>query len=93
MDHLVTWLIVALFYAPLHYLIPLLVAVMRSPDAAGRKLAIRGALIDCSLSMGLAFTLVIWLAREHLTLAMGILLLSMAAPYVRVLYTTSRPEA
>ncbi len=85
MDTLVTWLIIALFYAPLHFLVPLLVVFLAAgePPAALRRRLIATA-IDCALSMALAFTLVIWLAGERMALAMSILLLSMATPYLRI---------
>jgi hypothetical protein len=85
MDELITWAIIGLFYAPLHFAVPVLVALLRERSAALRREAIRRTLIDCTISMSIAFALVIWLAREHLALAMGILLLSMATPYLRLL--------
>lgn len=84
MDSVVTWLIVAVFYAPLHYLVPILVVALRNTDGAQRRRAIRAVAIDCSISMILAFGLVIWLAEDHLTLAMLVLLVAMALPYLRI---------
>lgn len=85
MNDPVTWLIIAVFYAPLHYLIPVLVAVIRSPGQAERQRAIGAAVLDCTVSMTAAFALALWLADRHLALAMTILLLAMAAPYVRLM--------
>lgn len=81
-----SWLIVAAFYAPLHYLVPLLVTAFPSPDEQ-RTRQLRRTAIDCTLSMGIGFALVLWLAREKLQLAMLILFLSMLLPYVRLLLT------
>ena len=81
-----SWLIVAAFYAPLHYLVPLLVTAFPSPDEQRTRQLQRTA-IDCTLSMGIGFALVLWLAREKLQLAMLILFLSMLLPYVRLLLT------
>ena len=85
MDTTVVWLIIALFYAPLHYLPPLLVVVMtgrEEGDARRRRLV--ATAIDCTLSMAIAFAVVIWLAADRLELAMVVLLLSMATPYLRI---------
>ncbi len=79
-----TWIIVAAFYAPLHYLVPLLVTAFRSDDTE-RRARLRRTAIDCTLSMSIGFGLVVWLARDNLQLAMAILFLSMLAPYLRLL--------
>ncbi len=79
-----TWIIVAAFYAPLHYLVPLLVAAFRSSDRQ-RKAQLRRTAIDCTISMSLGFLLVIWLAQDRLQLAMLILFVSMLLPYLRLL--------
>lgn len=85
MDAAVVWLIIALFYAPLHYLLPMLVVVMTgSEEGEARKRRLVATAIDCTLSMLIAFVLVIWLAGDWLQIAMFVLLLSMAAPYVRI---------
>ena len=85
MDTTIVWLIIALFYAPLHYLLPLLVVVMTGrEEGAARKRRLVATGIDCTLSMVIAFAVVIWLAADRLQLAMFVLLLSMAAPYLRV---------
>jgi hypothetical protein len=85
MDATIVWLIVALFYAPLHYLLPLLVVVMTGrEDGAARRQRLIATAIDCTLSMAIAFAVVIWLAGDRLQVAMFVLLLSMATPYVRI---------
>jgi hypothetical protein len=85
MDTTIVWLIVALFYAPLHYLLPVLVVLMtgREEGEARRRRLIATA-IDCTASMVLAFVVVIWLAGDRLQVAMFVLLLSMATPYLRI---------
>jgi hypothetical protein len=91
MDTTVTWIIIALFYAPLHYLVPALVVLIRSSDAE-RRANLRRALLDCTLSMGVSFALVIWLvSQQRITAAMLVLLLSMALPYVRILRPQPHP--
>jgi hypothetical protein len=86
MDAIVTWAIIALFYAPLHFAIPLLIVFFRAtPSEEARRADLMRTAWDCAGSMTLAFTLVIWLARERLGFAMTILLASMAVPYVRLL--------
>jgi hypothetical protein len=85
MDATIVWLIIALFYAPLHYLLPMLVVVMTgSEEGEARKRRLMATAIDCTLSMLIAFVLVIWLAGDRLQIAMFVLLLSMATPYLRI---------
>lgn len=85
MDATVVWLIVALFYAPLHYLLPVLVVLMTgSEEGEARRRRLIATAIDCTASMLLAFAVVIWLAGDRLQVAMFVLLLSMAAPYLRI---------
>jgi len=85
MEATVVWLIVALFYAPLHYLLPMLVVVMTgSEEGEARKRRLVATAIDCTLSMLIAFVVVIWLAGDRLQIAMFVLLLSMATPYLRI---------
>jgi hypothetical protein len=85
MDSFITWIVIALFYIPVHYLLPVLVVLMRSSDRQRRR-AVRDTVIDCSLSMLLSFAVVIWLvSQERIGLAMAILLLSMSLPYIRIL--------
>jgi hypothetical protein len=85
MDATVVWMIVALFYAPLHYLLPMLVVVMTgSEEGEARERRLVATAIDCTLSMLIAFVVVIWLAGDRLQIAMFVLLLSMATPYLRI---------
>jgi hypothetical protein len=85
LDTLITWLIIALFYAPLHFLVPMLVVFIASADAPlERKARLTATAIDCTLSMTIAFSLVIWLVGERMVLAMSLLLVSMATPYLRI---------
>jgi hypothetical protein len=82
MDEVIVWLIIAAFYAPLHYGGPVGVAILTTPAVALRRRLVRYILIECSLTMVLAFTLVIWQAGDNLDIAMLILLLSMVLPYL-----------
>lgn len=86
MDDVIVWIIIAAFYAPLHYLLPVLILFItgREPEAVRRQL-IRGALFDATLSMLVAFTVVIALVRDGwMSVAMSVLLLSMAYPFLRI---------
>ena len=86
MDNLIVWLIIAAFYAPLHYLLPVLVLFItgRESDETRTRL-MRRALLDSSLSMIAAFAIVIYLAEQGMMFAaMLILLLSMLYPYVGI---------
>jgi ABC-type methionine transport system permease subunit len=82
MNEVVVWLIIAAFYAPLHFGGPLGVVILIERDVRLRRRMIRYMLLDCALSMLTAFTLVIWLAGNTLGLAMAIMLLSMLVPYL-----------
>jgi len=85
METTVVWVIIALFYAPLHYLLPILVVVMTGrEEGEARKRRLVTTAIDCTLSMAIAFAIVIWLAGDWLQVAMLVLLLSMATPYLRI---------
>ena len=86
MDTLIVWLIIIGFYAPLHYLIPVLVLFItgRESDEV-RKGLIRRALIDSTLSMVAAFAIVIYLVQQEImSVAMFILLLSMLYPFIGI---------
>ncbi len=86
MDDVVVWIIIIGFYAPLHYLLPVLVLFITGKETeAERRQLIRRALIDSSWSIMLAFLIVIYLARTgQLSLAMLVLLLSMLLPFIRI---------
>ena len=86
MNDPVAWAIVIVFYAPLHFLLPILVLFITGNEAEGvRRELIRHALIDASVSMAAAFALVIYLAQQgDISVAMAILLLSMALPFIRI---------
>lgn len=85
MDATVVWLIIALFYAPLHYLLPMLVVAMTgAEEGEARRRRLIATAIDCTASMVIAFVFVIWLAADRLQVAMFVLLLSMAMPYLRI---------
>ncbi len=94
MDAWLVWLIIALFYAPLHYLLPLLIVVMTgSEEGPARRQRLVATAIDCTVSMAIAFTVVLALAADRLQLAMFVLLASMAAPYLRIWLHARRAAA
>ena len=86
MDDVIVWIIIIGFYAPLHYLVPVLVLFItgQEPEPTRRRL-IRNSLIDSTLSMVVAFAIVITLAYSgRMLIAMLILLLSMGFPFVPI---------
>jgi hypothetical protein len=94
MNDAVFWIIIALFYLPLHYAIPLVaIFFMHSDDPIVRKQRMIATAIDCTISATIAFTLVIWLAADRLQMAMLILMLSMALPYIRIPLQRRRSKA
>jgi hypothetical protein len=76
----------AAFYAPLHFLLPVLVLFITGSESEPvRRRLIRGALVDSAISMAVAFVVVIVLVQlGWMTVAMLILLLSMSVPFVRI---------
>lgn len=86
MNDIVVWIIIAAFYAPLHYLAPVLfLFITGQEDETTRRRLIRNALIDSTLSMVLVFGLVILLVKTgNIFIAMMTLLVSMAVPFFRI---------
>ena len=86
MNDIIVWIIIAAFYAPLHFLSPVMfLFITGKEDERTRSRLIRNALIDSALSMAAAFVVVILMARTgHLFAAMLVLLLSMGLPFVRI---------
>ena len=86
MDEVVVWIIIIGFYAPLHYLVPVLVLFITGQETEQtRRRLIRNALIDSTLSMVAAFVIVITLASSgRMLMAMLILMLSMGLPFIRI---------
>lgn len=86
MNDLVVWLIIVAFYAPLHYLLPMLVLFITGTESEEvRRDLIRRALIDSTVSMVTAFAVVIYLVgQERMSAAMLILLSSMLYPFIGI---------
>ena len=84
MDDIVIWTIIIGFYAPLHYLPPLLMTLFKTPENE-RKSSLIKTTLDCTISMLLAFGLVYLVGLDNMLLAMTILLIAMFLPYLRVI--------
>lgn len=86
MDEVIVWLIIVGFYAPLHFLVPVLVLFITGQEnERTRRRLIGNSLIDSSLSMIVAFIIVITLAyKGQMSIAMLTLLLSMGFPFLRI---------
>ena len=89
MEQALVWLIIAVFYAPLHFGGPVGVVILIERETRVRRRMIRKMLLDCSLSMFIAFALAIWLANDKLGIAMAIVFFSMLLPYL-LLYVHHR---
>ncbi len=87
MNEWIVWIIIAAFYAPLHFMLPVLFLFVTGEEAAAaRRALVRQAVHDAALSMGAAIALAAWLTRqERIVPAMVILMLSMAFPFVGIL--------
>jgi len=86
-DDTIIWIIIIAFYAPLHFMLPVLfLFIVGDETEAVRKQLIRRALIDAALSMVVAFALAILLVNNsQIGLAMVVLILFMLAPFIRIL--------
>ena len=87
MNDPVIWIIIIAFYAPLHFMLPLLfLFIVGHESETVRKQLIRRALIDAALSMVVAFAVAIMLVSyEQIALAMVILMLFMLVPFIRII--------
>ena len=87
MDDITIWIIIIAFYAPLHYMLPLLILFITGTESDEvRKALIRRALIDSTISMFLAFLIAIVLVKKGFMIwAMLVLLVSMPVPFVRII--------
>ncbi len=94
MNDAIFWIIIAVFYLPLHYAIPLVaIFFMHSDDQVVRRQRMIATAIDCTISATTAFGLAIWLAADQLQMAMLILVISMALPYIRIPLQRRRDRA
>jgi hypothetical protein len=86
-DDTIIWIIILAFYAPLHFMLPVLfLLIVGEETEAVRKQRIRRALFDAALSMAVAFALAILLVNNsQIGLAMVVLVLFMLAPFIRIL--------
>lgn len=86
MNDLVIWIIVVAFYAPLHFMLPVLFLFITGTESeALRWELIRRVLRDALLSMFLAIGLAVLLVKLGWIMpAMLVLMLSMALPFVRI---------
>ena len=85
MSDTLVWIVAIAFYAPFHYLGPLLVSLLTGAESQSqRKRLIINILVDCTLSMFVAFALAIWLFQNNLNIAMLILIVSMFVPYLHI---------
>lgn len=91
MSDTLVWIIALLFYAPIHYLGPVLVTLLTGsgPPAASRKLLGR-ILIDCTFSMLLAFFLAVIIFDKSPQVAAVMLLVAMLVPYIHIWLSRSR---
>lgn len=86
MNDPIVWIIIVVFYAPLHFMLPVLFLFIVGDEAEEvRRQLIRDALIDAALSMVIAFIVAIALVNfDHVALAMITLMLFMLVPFIRI---------
>jgi len=87
MNDPVIWIIIIIFYAPLHFMLPVLfLFIVGNETETVRKQLIRKALIDAALSMMVAFAVAIVLVNYDLiAMAMVVLIIFMLIPFIRIL--------
>ncbi|HEB81983.1 MAG TPA: hypothetical protein ENJ11_03875 [Gammaproteobacteria bacterium] len=87
MNDTIIWIIIAVFYAPLHFMLPVLFLFIVGDEPEDvRKRLIRGVIIDAAASMLVAFAIAITLAMyDMLALAIVTLVLFMVTPFIRVI--------
>ena len=87
MEDPIIWIIIIAFYAPLHFMLPVLFLFIGGDETEiFRKLMIHSALIDAGISMVVAFAVEIFLVNyAHIALALIVLLLFMLAPFIRII--------
>ncbi|MGD2082145.1 MAG: hypothetical protein PVF91_04215 [Chromatiales bacterium] len=80
-----TWLVFALVYAPLHYMLPLWLAWLTGVETGReRGRLVRAIVLDCTLSLGLAITAALCLVNPAPQSAMAVLLAAVFAPYTHI---------
>jgi hypothetical protein len=86
MSDLVIWIIVIAFYAPLHFMLPVLFLFITGKESEElRRQLIRSVLRDALTSMVLAIGLAVLLVQLGWMMpAMLILMLSMTLPFLRI---------
>ena len=87
MEDPIIWIIIIAFYAPLHFMLPVLfLFIVGDETETIRKQMIRSAVIDAAISMVVAFALAILLVNyAHVALAMVVLILFMLTPFIRII--------
>mgnify|MGYP001570062062 FL=1 len=87
MEDPIIWIIIIAFYAPLHFMLPVLfLFIVGDETDTLRKQMIRNAVIDAAISMVVAFALAILLVNyAQIALAMVVLILFMLAPFIRII--------
>ncbi len=87
MNDTIIWIIIIAFYAPLHFMLPVLILFITGNESeSARKSLIRLALIDSTVSMLFAFMLAIVLVKMDLMIwGMLALLISMFIPLIRII--------
>ena len=86
MSNLVIWIIVVAFYAPLHFMLPVVFLFITGRESEElRRQLIRSVVRDAFLSMVVAVALAVLLVQLGWVLpAMLLLVLSMAMPFLRI---------
>ena len=87
MEDPVIWIIIIAFYAPLHFMLPVLFLFIVGDEAESvRKEMIRRAVIDAAVSMAVAFAIAMLLVNyDQIALAMVVLILFMVTPFIRII--------
>ncbi|MFW2440854.1 MAG: hypothetical protein ACN4GR_15975 [Arenicellales bacterium] len=77
-------IVTAIFYIPFHVGPPVLLSLLYGRDAHQRKLYTLQILLDSFLTLLVSITAFFMLWETHLGIAIAVMLVMMAVPYIRV---------
>jgi uncharacterized protein (DUF2062 family) len=82
-DPILLWIIIAAFYAPIHFALPALLVMLSGSDTEEqrRRRRLRRTMLHCGVQMLIALPLAWFLSTKSMPWAMAVLGASMLAPY------------
>ncbi|PIE24170.1 MAG: hypothetical protein CSA62_05030 [Planctomycetota bacterium] len=82
MDPILIWVMIAAFYAPIHFAIPALIVLLTgNHNEEQRRRRLRHTMLHCAVDMLIALALAGFLFDKSLPWSMAVLAISMLLPY------------